>query len=75
MLQGDVLLTHFIVSLQEVLMRRDTCRDPGADQNMTTTDAPSASSFSEFQGEGVEQTNSSSGLGSQGILHSERMWS
>ena len=40
MLRGDVLLAHFIVCLQELLIRWDTCRDPGVDENLTTTDAP-----------------------------------
>jgi len=37
MLRGDVLLAHLVVWLQEVLMRQDTCRDPSANQDLTTT--------------------------------------
>jgi len=37
MLRRDILLAHLVVYLREVLMRRDTCRDPGANQNLTTT--------------------------------------
>ena len=66
MLRGDVLLVHFIVCLQELLIRWDTCRDPGVDENLTTRDAPFTSSFSEFQGE-VERADSSSSLGSRGV--------
>jgi len=48
MLQGDALLAHLVIRLREVLMGQDTCRDPGADQNLTITDALFASSFFEF---------------------------
>ena len=37
MLRGDVLLAHPVACLREFLMRRDTCRYLGADQNLTTT--------------------------------------
>ena len=39
-LQRDFLLAHIVVYLREILMRRNTCRDPGADQNLTTTVPP-----------------------------------
>ena len=44
------LLACFIVAF---LMRWETSHDPGTDLNLTTTDAPSTSSFSEFQREKV----------------------
>ena len=50
-------------------MRWDTCRDPGVDQNLTITDAPSTSSFFEYW-RGVERTDLSSCLRSYGILYS-----
>jgi len=50
-------------------MRRGTCHDLGTDQNLATTDTPSVFFFSEFQGEGVERNDSSSGLGSRGIAY------
>jgi len=48
-------------------MRRDTCRDPGADKNPTITYAPSFS-FSEYLERGLEQTGLSSDLKSHGVL-------
>ena len=44
-------------------MRRDTCPNLGVVQKLTITDTPSASSFSRFQGERVEQTDLASELG------------
>ena len=66
MFRGDVPLEHLIVCHREFLMRWDTCRDSGADQNLTIAGAPSASFFTEFQG-GVEQNDSYSGFGSRGV--------
>ena len=37
MLQVDVLLADLVACLRKVLMRRDTCCDSDADQNLTTT--------------------------------------
>ena len=53
MLWGDVLLAYLVICLWEVLDKAKHMSDPGADQNLTTTDASYASSFSEYQGEGV----------------------
>jgi len=36
----DVLLAHLVVYLWKILLRRDTCHDYRANQNLTTTYAP-----------------------------------
>jgi len=55
---SGLLVRWAAVPLRMILMKWDTCRDPNEDQNMTTTDAPSVSSFSESLREEREQTNS-----------------
>jgi len=47
----EEMLGWFLVLIPRgVLMEGDTCLDPGVVQKLTTTDAPSASSFSRLQG-------------------------
>ena len=48
--------TSSLSLVQDALMRWNTCRDLEEDQNLTTTDAPSASSL--LASEGEEQSNS-----------------
>ena len=49
-LQKGVWTAYLVIRLREVLMRRDVYPDLGIGQKLTSTNAPSASSFSRLQG-------------------------
>ena len=65
----EMICENVLSSVLGGLMRRETCCDPDADKNLTTTNISSAFSFSEYiEREGREQTGLSSELKSRGIF-------